>query len=135
MSNRKGKQSFHKLKKIRTKLWDENPRCYYCNRITTLPTDIPNLEFMQNNGETPDYMATVEHLYTRYDAERFEDGGEDKCVLACYKCNHEEEIKRTKLVPKEELHQRSKRYPLSKFVNEKTKKEMKRNAMQYNAME
>lgn len=124
MSKRKGRQSFNKLRKIRTSLWNESPRCYYCNKITTLPTDIGNLDMMQNNGETPDYMATVEHLYTRYDAERFEEGGDEKCVLACYKCNHEKEIERTKLVPKEELHKRSKRYPLSKFVSEYAKKEI-----------
>ena len=121
MSKRKGKQGFQKLRRIRVRLWNESPKCFYCHRITTLPTDIPNLEVLQEIGETPDFMATVEHLHTRYDPERFEEGGDEKCVLACYKCNHEKEVERTLLVPREELHKRSNRYPLSKFVNEEAK--------------
>ena len=124
MSKRKGKQSYSVLKKIRISLWKEDPNCYYCHKSTVLPTDIPDLLELQAIGITPDYMATIEHLLTRYDAERFEDGGEDKCVLACYKCNHEKERERSKLVPKEELQKRSNRFPLAKFVTEAMKKEI-----------
>ena len=124
MSKKKNKQGFNKLRKIRVRLWEENPKCYYCERITTLPTDILDLKMLQNIGETPDYMATVEHLHTKYDPERFEEGGDEKCVLACYKCNHDKEAERTKMVPKEELHKRSNRYPLSKFISENSKKEI-----------
>lgn len=124
MSKRKGKQSYSVLKRMRISLWKENPSCYYCHRLTVLPTDIPNLLELQTIGITPDYMATIEHLLTRYDPKRFEVGGQDKCVLACYKCNHEKEREASKLVPKEELQKRSNRFPLAKFVTEEMKKEI-----------
>lgn len=125
MSKGKGKrQSYTVLKRMRIAFWKANPRCYYCNELTILPTDIPDLLDLQAQGITPDNMATIEHIYTRYDTERFEENGEKKCVLACYKCNHDKEQERASLIPKEELQKRSRRFPLSKFITEDMKKEI-----------
>jgi len=108
--NKKGKkQSKSKIKKLRTSLWKENSQCYYCKTLTILPTDFPNLLELQKKGITPDNMATVEHLYSRYEEERFKEGGQDQCVLSCYKCNQEKEREKTSLIPIEELRKRSKK--------------------------
>lgn len=121
MSKKNNQQNYGKLKRMRVAFWKKDPKCYYCSQITILPTDFPDLLELQAKGITPDNMATIEHLHTRYDKERFEKGGEDNCVLACYKCNHEKERERSSQLSKEEHQKRSNRFPLSKYVSEEVR--------------
>jgi hypothetical protein len=126
--NKKGKkQSKGKLKRLRISLWKLNPLCHYCFKQTQLPTDFPDLLSLQKKGITPDNMATVEHIYTRYEPERFEEGGEDKCVLACYKCNKDREREVSSKLSKEELQEKSNRFPISHYVTAEQKEEIIKN--------
>lgn len=77
-----------KFKKQRTRLWKENPHCFYCKCLTILPEDLP-VEHGYASGKlknVPDDMATIEHIYSRLNPSRWIRG---KRVLACYKCNNE----------------------------------------------
>ena len=61
----------------RIKLWNENPNCYYCKIVTQI------YHPHQLRKEQPLDSATLEHL---------PNSGE--VVLACYKCNQEQNTKK-----------------------------------------
>jgi hypothetical protein len=77
-----------KLKKQLLKMWNENPHCHWCGRMTTL-------EGRDENKLNPE-TATLDHLYSRLDPRRKEVNRtmEKRRLLACYECNqrrcHEE---------------------------------------------
>lgn len=62
------------------KLWNQDPHCHWCGRITRLA----------GSGEVAhdDELATYDHLYTRFQVKRNGPHGYIG-VLACRKCNWE----------------------------------------------
>jgi hypothetical protein len=92
MSARKG---------IRKRLWEKDPHCCWCGRLTQLITP--------KHGEpTPPDMATIEHLYSKLDEQRKSRGMK---LLACYECNHNRGNSQVETLAKEEQHKRSGRSP------------------------
>jgi len=61
-------------------------------------------------------MATVDHLYSRYDPRRWVKGkdGEVRKVLACFECNNKRASWETKMLGQEELSKRGQGYCLNK---------------------
>ncbi len=92
---------------LKEKLWNENPRCHWCGRLTALT----NLA----SGILPLDAATIDHLYSRYNFQRWvrRKPGEIRQVLACYECNQRRSIEETSSLPKEELHLRSQGFTLN----------------------
>jgi DNA-binding transcriptional regulator YhcF (GntR family) len=44
----------------------------------------------KSKGVQPDNMATIEHVYSRLNPQRYVfTQGEKRHILSCYKCNHE----------------------------------------------
>lgn len=68
----------------------KDPHCYYCGIVTVNDYPVRNRE-LKKGEEPPDDMATLEHLYHRFDKRRYDISvpDEDKKVVACYKCNVE----------------------------------------------
>src|SRR5260370_34398570 len=58
---------------LRLRLFDKDPKCYWCKRQTLL-----------TNRRGPE-QATIDHLFSRIDKRRETDQSK---VLACYNCNH-----------------------------------------------
>jgi hypothetical protein len=77
-----------KLKKQLLKMWNEDPHCHWCGRMTTLEGRDGN----KLSAET----ATLDHLYSRLNSRRktVNRTMEKRRLLACYECNqrrsHEE---------------------------------------------
>ena len=92
---------YFKNKTLREHLWRANPNCHYCDTPTVPPEQCPK------SKTPPDNMATLDHVYTRFDEERKE--GQNRYVvnLACNKCNKDLGREREKQVPIEELRARS----------------------------
>ena len=86
--------------KRREKLFKENPHCYYCNVLTIF--DRPT-KHNKGRGWQPDNLATIEHLYSRFDPRRKipNTNNERRHVLACYKCNHERGKAEVNALPRE----------------------------------
>ena len=90
----------------RTKLWKENPHCYYCG-ILTVPPEL-RTETQKKNHFNFSNMATLEHLYSRLNPKRQEKYSKARRhVLACYKCNSEKALEDTNLNFIEEHRKRS----------------------------
>ena len=86
--------------RIRKRLFRENPRCYWCGVETLLVGD----GYIKRPNPR---MATVDHLYSRYDLRRYVKG-EQKRVLACFHCNNTRSRQETRLISREEIQRRSK---------------------------
>ena len=97
MSNRESK----------LKLYQEDPRCYWCKRETIL-TNIPEIQ-----GQPNPLMATVDHLVSRYHPERWVKREMTK-VLACYECNARRAQEETAALPRNEILRRSQGFSLNK---------------------
>lgn len=69
----------------RRKMWEKNPRCFWCGRITKW-YDRPNPSIYQSHKDE----ATLDHLRPRHDPTRRErcKPGEVRIVLACWECNN-----------------------------------------------
>ena len=69
-----------KLRKQLVKMWNENPHCHWCKKLTTLDH--------QGGRQEPD-RATIDHLYSRLDPRRKSVNRtmEKRRLLACYECN------------------------------------------------
>lgn len=81
-------------KELTLLLINQDNHCHYCGTEVYLYPEIRSR--LLNKGEIyPSNMATIEHLYDRYDPRRYQmyENNEDK-VLCCYKCNHNRGIKR-----------------------------------------
>ena len=80
--------SSSKLKKQLLKMWNEDPHCHWCGRLTTLKG--------RNEPKLLPETATLDHLYSRLDPRRkaVNRTMEKRRLLACYGCNqrrsHEE---------------------------------------------
>lgn len=86
----------------RAKLFQENPHCYWCGRLTQLVT-------RERGQRPPADMATIDHLRPRSDPTRREipRPGEKRLVNACYECNNRRDKEMTAALPIEELRERS----------------------------
>jgi 5-methylcytosine-specific restriction endonuclease McrA len=95
-----------RLRKRRERLWKQDPRCFYCGRVTVLKQ-------CGRHETEPDNLATLEHLRSRLDAGRQEpnDGKATRTVLACRKCNNAKADVEVAALSAEELHRRSGRWP------------------------
>jgi hypothetical protein len=70
-----------KLRKQLLKMWNENPHCHWCGKLTTI-------DGRKENKQTAE-TATLDHLYSRLDPRRREVNRtmEKRRLLACYECN------------------------------------------------
>ncbi len=95
-------------KKRKLVLFNRDPYCHWCHRLT-------KLVYQQPNEPADPLMATVDHLFDRFDIRRWlaNNTGETRTVLACFKCNNSRASKRSK----EELRKRGKGFTLSKFFH------------------
>lgn len=98
--------SNHKLK---IQLFEEDPRCHWCQRITKLICSAAL------SGEADPLMATIDHVVSRYHLHRWikRKRGQKRKVLACYQCNHGRSTQETLCLSRMEILERSKGFSLS----------------------
>lgn len=97
-------------REIKLKLYQENPRCHWCQRETIL-TNIPEI-----HGDPNPLMATIDHLVSRYHPERWVKRDVTK-VLACYECNARRAREETLALSRQEIIERSRGFSLNKRGN------------------
>lgn len=101
-----------KLRKQRTRLWEEDPHCRNCGVLTILPHDVPGYQ-PESKFVSPDNMATIQHVYSRLNPERRQINGtrgnqpEPRHLLWCFKCNQEDCKKEMDELGIEELRKRA----------------------------
>jgi len=97
------------LRTQKLKMWQSNPYCHWCGCLTILTND----PFIKGN-ENP-RMATVDHLYSKYNPMRFVRPlpGERRRVLSCCECNAKRQADETKALTLEELRRRGAGYCLN----------------------
>jgi hypothetical protein len=97
-------------KKRKIRLWNQDPHCHWCGCLTELICD-PEIKPGQVNPK----MATVDHLRTKYDPNRWtnNNGKEERTVLACFKCNNDRAAKENASRPIEDLQRRGKGFRLN----------------------
>lgn len=94
-------------KKRRADLFRENDgKCHWCGCQTVLPEE----SGIFPHAQEPRNLATIDHLYDRFDERR---GGQGVWVLACKRCNNRRSNLRQRGLPMEELWARSKAWPQS----------------------
>ena len=93
--------------RVRKRLFRENPHCYWCSVETLFVGD----GYIKRPNPR---MATVDHLYSRYDLRRYVKGNQ-KLVLACFHCNNSRAAQETKLLSREEINKRSKGFTFDVF--------------------
>lgn len=80
----------------------KDPHCHWCEREVVLYY----VKEWGRNGypKQPDDMATLDHIYDRFDTEKREESWRKKDpnrhVLACYRCNHDRNEKKMKFLAK-----------------------------------
>jgi hypothetical protein len=74
-------------RELKIKMWEKDPYCHWCGCFTV----VTNIVAVPRGTSLPDNAATVDHVYSRFNARRWVKAkyGERRRVLACYKCNHE----------------------------------------------
>jgi hypothetical protein len=101
------------------RLWKKDPKCHWCGEPTFLILIPEGVEL--KIGKQHPKMATIDHLYSRYDPERKERfDGEPQTVLACHACNDRRNEEEQAAVPVEE---RTKR---ARELNEKRSRRKKK---------
>jgi hypothetical protein len=82
---------------------------------------LTNIKTIPKGQTLPHNAATIEHLVSRYTPNRWKKKkkGEQRKVLACYKCNHERSRQETLCLSREEVLKRSKGFSLSPRGNPK----------------
>lgn len=80
------------LRRERRRLWDINPHCHYCGVTTVFP---PSGKCWAANE--PNNMATLDHLYSRWDIRRLFPASEKKVVLSCLKCNRDKNFREMRM--------------------------------------
>jgi hypothetical protein len=96
-----------KLKKQRTKMFAENPHCYWCGKELVL--------WEGDSGKMPDNGATIDHLYSRLHPLRLKKTGDLRRVLSCRWCNNERSREETKVLYNDKHRKKSGNKPLSSF--------------------
>ena len=83
------------------RLWEDNPRCFWCDTITVW--------YANGKGRSPKDSATIDHLRSRYNESRQEPNplAHARTVLACWKCNNVRNKEEQARVPIEELWRRA----------------------------
>lgn len=96
-------------KTLKLELYRENPRCYWCKRVTKLICE-PYLK-----GHPDPLMATIDHMVSRYHPHRWvkKKKNHRRKVLACYECNHNRSVQETLCLSRAEILERSKGFSLS----------------------
>jgi len=84
--------STERFRRKRNKLFKNDPNCYWCGKLT-----VNRDRKLEESSSTKDNDATVDHLYSKFQPERYRDGYKGIVVLACGKCNHERGIEEEKL--------------------------------------
>jgi hypothetical protein len=97
----------NRLSRRRKRLWDKNPHCHWCGKITVLPDGRPKIK------RPPLNLATIDHLNSRHSPDRHKpnNGQEIRTVLACWQCNNERSRIEELSIPIEKRWEISKRYP------------------------
>ena len=97
------------LRTKKLKLWNSNPHCFWCGCLTILTNDA------QQKGNPDPRMATVDHLYSRYNPMRWTrpKPGELRLVLACVECNSKRQVAETKALSQDEIIKRGQGYCLN----------------------
>ena len=92
-------------RKLKLKLYELDPHCHWCKQKTVL-TDVKKM----NKRTINPLMATVDHVYSRYDLRRFvkKTPNEVRKVLACFNCNNTRARQETKQLSRQELYLRGK---------------------------
>jgi len=90
-----------KLRRRRKHLWESDPNCVFCGRMTVLP------KRGVKHGQTRDNLATIEHLDSKYNLMRGKFKNTERTVLCCWRCNNDRNKCEQQNVPIDELHQRS----------------------------
>ena len=90
-------------------LFKLNPRCFWCNCLTTLENR--NTKYVK----LPLNSATLDHLISRND-KKWRKGMKNRLVLCCSECNNGRQAEETRGFPIEELWRRSGRYPTKEKI-------------------
>lgn len=110
---------------LRLKLWEENPHCHYCNKVTILPSELAKKFGVPEDKvdavitrEARWDMATIDHVFPAFKRHHARKS-DNKYVLACFHCNQirgEAEVRKLPLKEQELLARLgSKRYVLYKL--------------------
>ncbi len=110
--------SSRSLARQRKRLWQENPRCYYCGVETILGPQHLKGEWFR--PEIRARLATIDHIRPRHHPDRGKrpEPGERLHVLACWKCNNERDHRERAALPKEYHWQKCGSLPLSERPTE-----------------
>ena len=88
-----------RIARRRRKLWEEDPHCRKCGRLTILSHDPPK----KSEGN----MATIQHIHSRLDEKRGKVDGETT-TLFCWRCNNDDNRDSQANLPIEILRRRAK---------------------------
>ena len=98
-----------RLGKQRKRLWEKDPHCHWCGRLTRL------LDLGCQGSHQPDDMATIDHLNSRFSKDRHAPcNGEIRRVIACYRCNHDRGAEEQAGIPVDELQRRARQHERKK---------------------
>jgi 5-methylcytosine-specific restriction endonuclease McrA len=92
------KSAKKRIKNARLNMWTENPCCRECGTLTVLPSQ---------GSEDREDLATVDHLYSRYDVRRYLQTCGPRYRLLCRRCNNRRGCRETGAIPKPEREKRS----------------------------
>lgn len=94
---------------LKLELWQQDPRCHWCKRVTKL-TNLATLR-----GHPDPLMATIDHVVSRYHPHRWvkKKKNHQRKVLACYQCNHSRSVQETLCLSRAEVLKRSQGFSLS----------------------
>ena len=95
--SKKKKRPKDYLRRIKIRLWEKDPHCYYCGVLTILPP-----AGIIKSSSDPN-LATIDHVYSKFNLMRWvKSEGEDKknrYVLSCQKCNNERQRREYESLP------------------------------------
>ena len=84
-------------RKTRIRLWENDPRCHWCEKITVNPYRLRDggETYDEGRGNAPHNLATVDHVYPRIDRKlkiikRLNQ--RNPLVLACFECNQRRNV-------------------------------------------
>ena len=102
------KKNQSRLRKLKLKLYRENPRCHYCKQIMVWD------DTAKHDGTDTPLLCTLEHLLSKYDPRRWEKKlpTEHRLTLACYACNQNRSVKETMALSRHDVLSRSKGFSL-----------------------
>ncbi len=99
------------LKKQRYLKWSENPKCHWCGVETIFIENVHLIQKTEFYLKNRNRLATIDHLYSRYNKEERLKPGHNKRLLSCWKCNNDRAKKEAENLVKEDLWKLSGRIP------------------------